>query len=187
MFWKTLAILVAILGIATMFYMIVAVKPAPGMSQCTDEAKMCPDGTLVGRTGPNCEFAACPTPVTIPPVTTTSVTPLATTSITLGIGETGVVDGVSLTPRLVVSDSRCPSAPNVQCVWAGTVQINMHIADARAFETKDVSIELNKSVNTQLHHIVFSAVEPAKKPDTVIATSTYRFTLEVSEQHWGLD
>lgn len=27
---------------------------------CTEEAKMCPDGSGVGRTGPNCEFAACP-------------------------------------------------------------------------------------------------------------------------------
>ncbi|MEK7638192.1 MAG: hypothetical protein AAB375_02085 [Patescibacteria group bacterium] len=27
---------------------------------CTMEAKICPDGTGVGRTGPNCEFAACP-------------------------------------------------------------------------------------------------------------------------------
>lgn len=27
---------------------------------CTQEAKICPDGTSVGRTGPNCEFAPCP-------------------------------------------------------------------------------------------------------------------------------
>ncbi|HCR35909.1 hypothetical protein A2130_00085 [Candidatus Woesebacteria bacterium GWC2_33_12] len=27
---------------------------------CTKEAKLCPDGTSVGRTGPNCEFAPCP-------------------------------------------------------------------------------------------------------------------------------
>lgn len=27
---------------------------------CTQEAKECPDGTWVGRTGPNCEFAKCP-------------------------------------------------------------------------------------------------------------------------------
>ncbi len=27
---------------------------------CTKEAKMCPDGSAVGREGPNCEFAACP-------------------------------------------------------------------------------------------------------------------------------
>lgn len=27
---------------------------------CTAEAKICPDGTAVGRTGPDCEFAPCP-------------------------------------------------------------------------------------------------------------------------------
>lgn len=27
---------------------------------CTMDAKLCPDGSYVGRTGPNCEFAACP-------------------------------------------------------------------------------------------------------------------------------
>lgn len=27
---------------------------------CTQEAKVCPDGTAVSRSGPNCEFAACP-------------------------------------------------------------------------------------------------------------------------------
>lgn len=27
---------------------------------CTEEAKICPDGSAVGRIGPNCEFAACP-------------------------------------------------------------------------------------------------------------------------------
>ncbi len=27
---------------------------------CTAEAKLCPDGSAVGRTGPNCEFAPCP-------------------------------------------------------------------------------------------------------------------------------
>jgi len=29
-------------------------------SACTMEAKVCPDGSSVGRTGPNCEFAPCP-------------------------------------------------------------------------------------------------------------------------------
>lgn len=33
----------------------------PGQGQaCTDDAKICPDGSSVGRTGPNCEFAPCP-------------------------------------------------------------------------------------------------------------------------------
>jgi hypothetical protein len=29
---------------------------------CTDEAKICPDGSAVGRTGPHCSFAPCPPP-----------------------------------------------------------------------------------------------------------------------------
>ncbi len=32
----------------------------PNQIACTMEAKLCPDGSSVGRTGPNCEFAACP-------------------------------------------------------------------------------------------------------------------------------
>lgn len=32
----------------------------PDSTACTQEAKLCPDGSYVGRTGPNCEFVACP-------------------------------------------------------------------------------------------------------------------------------
>jgi hypothetical protein len=31
-----------------------------GGAACTTEAKQCPDGSYVGRSGPACEFAACP-------------------------------------------------------------------------------------------------------------------------------
>lgn len=33
---------------------------------CTQDAKVCPDGTSVGRVGPKCEFAPCPTPTATP-------------------------------------------------------------------------------------------------------------------------
>jgi len=32
----------------------------PQAVACTQEAKLCPDGSYVGRVGPECEFAACP-------------------------------------------------------------------------------------------------------------------------------
>ena len=32
----------------------------PQQIGCTMEAKMCPDGSAVGRSGPNCTFAPCP-------------------------------------------------------------------------------------------------------------------------------
>lgn len=36
-------------------------SPLPAETVCTLDAKICPDGSSVGREGPNCEFAACPT------------------------------------------------------------------------------------------------------------------------------
>ena len=39
---------------------LVACAPEPKLTACTEEAKICPDGSGVGRTGPNCEFAPCP-------------------------------------------------------------------------------------------------------------------------------
>ncbi|MCX6785772.1 MAG: Gmad2 immunoglobulin-like domain-containing protein [Candidatus Komeilibacteria bacterium] len=35
-------------------------KPQNSPVACTMEAKLCPDGSSVGRSGPNCEFAPCP-------------------------------------------------------------------------------------------------------------------------------
>jgi hypothetical protein len=42
---------------------------------CTRDAKICPDGTTVGRVGPRCEFAACPSSATPPPSATPSAAP----------------------------------------------------------------------------------------------------------------
>jgi hypothetical protein len=36
-------------------------SPIPSnTTACTMDARECPDGTFVGRSGPNCEFVACP-------------------------------------------------------------------------------------------------------------------------------
>ena len=37
-------------------------SPSTSPKACTMDAKICPDGSSVGRSGPNCEFAPCPTP-----------------------------------------------------------------------------------------------------------------------------
>lgn len=39
-----------------------------GQVACTMDAKICPDGTAVGRIAPNCEFAACPNQTTSAPM-----------------------------------------------------------------------------------------------------------------------
>ncbi len=58
--WLGIGALAAVIGAGVLFfYPHTAVTPGVA---CTMEAKMCPDGSSVGRTGPQCEFAACPTP-----------------------------------------------------------------------------------------------------------------------------
>jgi len=45
-------------GVSYLIWLNYFNKPRP--IACTQEAKLCPDGSSVGRTGPNCEFAKCP-------------------------------------------------------------------------------------------------------------------------------
>jgi len=55
-----IVLLLAILavGVGTFVYQQKATKPVA----CNQEAKLCPDGTSVGRIGPHCDFASCPAP-----------------------------------------------------------------------------------------------------------------------------
>ena len=48
------------IGIALWVINVRVAKAPDGTTACTQEAKLCPDSSAVGRTGPNCEFAACP-------------------------------------------------------------------------------------------------------------------------------
>lgn len=52
--------IVALLGLAAAGTYYAGFAPTADIKACTQEAKLCPDGSAVGRTGPNCEFAACP-------------------------------------------------------------------------------------------------------------------------------
>src|ERR1035437_9718286 len=59
-------IVVAIIVVAGASYFIFKPQPSVQVKQvaCSMEAKLCPDGSSVGRSGPNCEFAACPSEIT---------------------------------------------------------------------------------------------------------------------------
>ena len=73
---------------------------APTPVACTQEAKQCPDGSYVSRSGPQCEFAECPKAVPVPSTTST-----------------GTVSGVvSLSPACG-GPVRMPPDPN--CLFKG--------------------------------------------------------------------
>ena len=52
-------LLFAFLFIVFIVGVIAASKGEPQVNGCTLEAKVCPDGSAVGRQGPTCEFAPC--------------------------------------------------------------------------------------------------------------------------------
>ncbi len=49
---------IMVLSIISVLFLLACTQNTP--VACTEEAKICPDGSAVGRTGPNCEFASCP-------------------------------------------------------------------------------------------------------------------------------
>jgi hypothetical protein len=57
-----ISVLVIVLLVAILAGFVVYTKSAVAPVACTMDAKICPDGSTVGRTGPNCEFAECPEP-----------------------------------------------------------------------------------------------------------------------------
>ena len=54
-FWIIIIILVS-----TFVWLMTLPRTTEAPMGCTMDALMCPDGSAVGRTGPNCEFAPCP-------------------------------------------------------------------------------------------------------------------------------
>lgn len=90
------ATVVAVAAVGTALYITqITLRPLSGDNACTLEAKQCPDGSSVGRTGPNCTFAACPT---------ASATPSATP------GTSGIKGKVVLSPTCPVEKNPPSSA-----------------------------------------------------------------------------
>ncbi|MFH0961485.1 MAG: hypothetical protein V1820_02275 [archaeon] len=58
--WGKLAVAVSVFVLALLGLALIE-KSFSGNVGCTEEAKVCPDGSAVGRIPPNCEFAPCPT------------------------------------------------------------------------------------------------------------------------------
>lgn len=128
---------------------------------CTEEAKLCSDGTSVVRSGPKCEFAACP---------------VVKEEKTAGLGQRIFNGGVYITPLKVVSDSRCPAS--VVCISAGNVTLSVKL---EAFvETKTVDLNLTNSVDFVGKKIVLTNVSPLRASLKPILNSDYRFTFSVT-------
>jgi len=55
---KILITIIAVLVVLALIYGFIVQNPQH--TACTEEAKLCPDGSSVGRVPPSCDFAPCP-------------------------------------------------------------------------------------------------------------------------------
>lgn len=137
---------------------------------CTMEAKICPDGSAVSRTGPKCEFAECPDAATpSAPVPTSG-------DIVLGIGEEGKVGDLNITFDTFVQDSRCPT--DVVCIQAGKVVVGITLATETKSETKNMSSD-GEPYLFYGHRVSIVSVTPLPVSTKKIATREYRVTISV--------
>jgi hypothetical protein len=162
---KYVVIFVVMLAVLVTLWIVQPKTPdsnTGGQTACTADAKLCPDGSAVGRTGPNCEFAECPTT----PISTVSTT-------TLAIGDKVILNGSVLTLKSIAEDSRCPV--DVQCIQAGTVRVNMES------DTNGVLVfTLGEPQVVSQMTVTLTSVVPAQKKSTVtVPSKDYRFTFSI--------
>lgn len=151
---KALYIAVAVVVVLTAVLLVMGdtAVQAPAPVACTMEAKQCPDGSFVGREGPECTFAACP-------------------EAGVGIGKSITIEGVTLTPQTILEDSRCPE--DVQCIWAGDFRAEVLVVDGERTTTSTMGV--GSFVRTSAGTIVLSSVLPIPNSRKTIKEKDYEF------------
>ncbi len=138
-------------------------KTEPVAYECDGDAKICPDGSTVGRTGPQCEFVACPPPTA------------KSGAINTTIGQRMTALNVTIAPRDVVDDSRCPT--DVQCIWAGTAHVRATVTTPAG--TTEQTFELGKGISVGAYTITLTELTPTPQAGETIPDSSYRFSFMV--------
>lgn len=134
----------------------------PLVVACTQEAKICPDGSSVSRQGEKCEFAECPL--------------LQQEETKAALNQKIFTGGIFITPLEVVSDSRCPA--DVVCVWAGEVILKVKLENGTTHT--DAVLKLQSPVVFDTYKVTLTGVTPENNSKTPFEKSDYRFTFLVT-------
>lgn len=173
---NTIIALLIVLVVAVLVYamwVVVSRRVNAPLSEgviCTADAMQCPDGSWVGRSGPNCQFV-CPLGTSTP--STSKQTFLQT-----GIGQEVSGLDVNILPTDIVEDSRCPY--DVQCIQAGTVRVRATVTSGLGTSTSIFA--LDTPFTTEAETITLIAVTPIKESGKTIANTDYRFTFKVTKR-----
>ena len=100
--------------------------------------------------------------------------PAASAGPTAGFGQVARTDGPSVRPISLIEDSRCPV--DVQCVWAGRVQILAEIDLRGGSETLRREITLGEPIAIDDGKLTLVAAEPVPNALTRPNLNAYRFT-----------
>lgn len=168
---KTFEITILFIVLLAVFVSVAMVflKPNTDQVACTMEAKICPDGSAVGRSGPKCEFAECPVAVSE-----------KSFILEAKIGEMKSGLDVSVTPISVVEDSRCPS--DVTCIQAGTVRVKIKILSGLG-ESEMIATLNGTPITTEVEQIELVEVTPYPNSKTKINVSDYVFKFKISKRN----
>lgn len=108
-------------------------------------------------------------------------TPVPTSNglITLALNQSGTVDGIVITPKRVIEDSRCPA--DAECFWAGRIRIKAIVDSGMgASATAEQDLELGGLLTTEAHAVRLTEVMPVPLSTETINPADYRFTFKVT-------
>jgi len=168
------AILAVAVYIGVLFGAPLPFMPAPHETgvACTTDAMQCPDGSWVGRTGPNCQFVC-------PAAATSTGTASGSAVVTVHIGQTvAAVPGITITPIKVIEDSRCPV--DVECIQAGTVRLEAQVVTEMGTSTQTFTTGAPITLGSAT--IVLADVAPVRHSKSTLAPSDYVFVFQIDSK-----
>ncbi len=132
---------------------------------CNGDAKICPDGSAVGRTGPTCEFVECPS------------VDASSDTVSTYLGGRVTRFNLTVNPQEVISDSRCPK--DVQCIWAGTVEVRTVVSSQTGHG--ELTFKLGEPQTVGDFTVTLIEVTPETEADVTIPEHGYWFTYEIKK------
>ncbi len=143
---------------------------------CTQEAKLCPDDSAVGRVGPMCEFSACPT------VSTTTSSISTTTTLNELIRVTSPQSGATISsPVTITGEARGTwyfeaSFPIVIVDWDGRIIGTGHAQATGEWMTTNfvpftATVTFDKPVNTGPQSVRGAIILKNDNPSGMASTS----------------
>lgn len=122
---------------------------------CTMDAKLCPDGSAVGRSGPNCEFAPCPTDNTNTVTTNNNTNTVVTTSLRIVLTNKKTGAAITDTAVEIYADNgvRCVTTP---CptngrAWSGSTNTTGEVTVPAAYVGESMTVTASGYQGAELH------------------------------------